>query len=93
MPRKFLLLLHRNSKLEALGKLSATRDSTMEILADVGIFCFPIASSDFLDWEWRAAQGFCRFPGLDSTEAERLSGESHPPLLLGLSNGVLLKST
>jgi hypothetical protein len=64
----------------------------MEILADGGIFCFPIVSSDFPAWEWRAAQGFCRFPGLDSTEAERLSGESHPPLLLGLSYGVLLKS-
>jgi uncharacterized protein YjbJ (UPF0337 family) len=36
-------------------------------------------------WEWRTGQGFCHFPGLDSTEAERLSGESRLPLPLGLS--------
>ena len=40
-------------------------------------------------WEWRAGQGFCRFPGLDSTEAERLSGESRLPLLLGFSKQCL----
>jgi RNA polymerase sigma-70 factor, ECF subfamily len=28
--------------------------------------------------------GFCRFPGLDSTEAERLPGESRPPLPLNV---------
>jgi hypothetical protein len=64
----------------------------MEFLADVGTF-FPIVSSEVPAWEWRAAQGFCRFPGLGSTEAERLSGESRPLLRLGLSNGVFLKST
>ncbi len=36
-----------------------------------------------------SGQGFCRFPGLDSTEAERLSGESRFPLLLGLSKQCL----
>jgi uncharacterized protein YjbJ (UPF0337 family) len=57
----------------------------MEILADVGIFMFPNSPVRVPAWEWRAGQGFCRFPGLDSTEAERLSGESRLPLLPGLS--------
>jgi hypothetical protein len=89
-PRKFLLLLDWNSRLEALGTLSATRDSKMEILADVAIFMFPDSLVRVPAGSGRAAQGFCRFPGLDSTEAERLSGESRLPLLL---SNVLLKST
>jgi hypothetical protein len=43
-------------------------------------------------WEGRAAQGVCRFPGLDSTEAERLSGESRLPLLLSFSVCILQRS-
>jgi hypothetical protein len=63
----------------------------MELLADVGIFMFPDNLVRFPSREWRAAQGFCRFPGLDSTEAERLSGESRLPLLLGTFERCLAK--
>ena len=74
-----------------LGKLLATREPKWNLwLMSVP---FPDILVRAPAWESRAAQGFCRFPGLDSTEAERLSGESRPLLLLGLSNGVLLKST
>jgi hypothetical protein len=52
----------------------------MELLADVG--------TSLPAWVWRVAQGFCRFPGSDSTEVGRLSGESRLPLLLGLFIGV-----
>lgn len=65
-------------------------DSKTEILADVGDLLFPDRLVRFPSRGMESGQGFCRFPGLDSTEAERLSGESRPPLLLGLSNGVLL---
>ena len=75
-----------------LGKLSATREPKWNFWL-MSVPFFPDNLVRVPAWEWRAAQGFCRFPGLDSTEAERLSGESRPPLLLGLPNGVLLKST
>jgi hypothetical protein len=65
----------------------------MEILGDVCIFCFPIVSSDF-QLGVGSGSGFCRFPGLDSTEAERPSGESRLLLPLGdFSRGLLLEST
>jgi CRP-like cAMP-binding protein len=51
-----------------LARPSATQVVQMEILADVGPFS-PDSLGQSPAWEWRAAQGFCRFPGLDSTEA------------------------
>jgi hypothetical protein len=64
----------------------------MEFLADFGTF-FSIVSSEFQRGSGERPKFFFVSLGLDSTEAERLSGESRPLLLLGLSNGVLLKST
>jgi hypothetical protein len=54
---------------------------------------FPDSLGQSPAWKWGAAQGFCRFPGLDSTEAELLSGDSRLPLLLGPSIGVSRRST
>jgi hypothetical protein len=65
-----------------LGKLLATRKPKWNFwLMSV---LFPDSLVRVPAWEWRAAQVFCRFPGLDSTETERLSGESRLPLLRGL---------
>jgi uncharacterized protein YjbJ (UPF0337 family) len=68
-----------------LGKLSATRDSKMEILADVGIFCFPTVPSEFQPGSGERAKVFVVSLDWTSTEAERLSGESRLPLPPGLS--------
>jgi uncharacterized protein YjbJ (UPF0337 family) len=70
---------------EVLSKPCATRDSYDGILADVAICCFLTVSSGFQPGSRERAELFVVFSALDSTEAERLSGESRLPLSLGLS--------
>lgn len=82
---KVSTLAHWDSRLEA-RITGHPFGSPMEILTDVGICIFP--DSQTSSSEWRAVQGFCRFPGLDSTEAERRQASHAPYSRWAISCGV-----
>jgi hypothetical protein len=64
----------------------------MEILADDAISKLPDSLVRGPACEWRAAQGFCRFPWIGLDRSGTTVGESRFPLL-GVSNGVSLESS